>query len=263
MKGTSHLVFGTTLVVSTVSVSMTEFSPTTSRWFRSLIDTQYEAPSVTNAEIFQIVVIMLVAFFLGSICSLLPDIDSEHSLLQSKMVKGAKSIPLLGLFLAPLIRWVMKKIGKSIEHRSWTHTLLANCLVTFVVLLVVGFISGATTIPLSSLFPIPLAVFVGYGSHLFTDSMTISGIPYWKPFNNKPTHVIPKKWRIRTSYGLKIRGHKGAKGKSKNKMFLTKENGVTYLKEDIIIGMMELLILVPFTIYIMIRWMGVDLFALF
>ena len=76
--------------------------------------------------------------------------------------------------------WIGHKLGRVSEdlnhffgHRSFLHSLLALVLVTVVLGLPLWWVSGSSILA--------TAVFVGYGSHLFADVMTLGGAQFFWP----------------------------------------------------------------------------------
>ena len=74
---------------------------------------------------------------------------------------------------------VSEELNRSFGHRSFLHSLLALLLVTTVLGLPLWWITGnsATLV----------AVFVGYGSHLFADMMTLGGVQLFWPSELSPS----------------------------------------------------------------------------
>ena len=107
--------------------------------------------------------------------ALLPDLDAVESKIKSLSIKGVRPF-------APFADMANQVWG----HRGFLHSPLALGLL------------GVILIP--SLYwvdwQVPLALWLGYGSHLMADSCTRTGIP-GSPFT-KRIFLLPKKWRILT-----------------------------------------------------------------
>jgi len=119
-----------------------------------------------------------IAIYAGAAAlgALLPDLDAPRSKIGQWSIGGVKP------FLLP-----SQAINRSVGHRSLLHSLLA---------LVYVALAGVILSPFLG-WQISLALWLGYASHLLTDSSTRSGIPllYPKP---KRFHLLPKKLRIVT-----------------------------------------------------------------
>jgi endonuclease YncB( thermonuclease family) len=99
---------------------------------------------------YQVASVLLVAA-----TSLLPDVDHPKSWLGHR----------LGCF--------SEGLNRIFGNRSFLHSLLALVLITVVVGLPLWLVSGNP--------PLAIAVFVGYGSHLFADMMTLGGAQLFWP----------------------------------------------------------------------------------
>jgi membrane-bound metal-dependent hydrolase YbcI (DUF457 family) len=137
----------------------------------------------------QIVPITITAAGAG-LAALLPDLDEEKSLINSylfgKIKKKNRKIALfvLGLLLSfvygyfSLPFWVLltgiffSAVAFS-PHRSVTHSLLG-----------LGWVIWIMSLALPEY---TVAVAMGYASHLFTDALTVSGIPLFWPWRKKIT----------------------------------------------------------------------------
>lgn len=178
--------------------------------------------------------VSILALWIGAIASLLPDLDSEHSLLQSRTVRlfekkipyhsekfvrpifgynGAKiamlPITTLSMSIGFVLSIVLKAIGKKIPHRHWTHSVVTGAVLALLFYfglrqLEIRYWSWMDSLLLSITF------FLGYTSHIFADSMTRSGTPYIYPFcwfvsgKRQNGHVLPRKWRIYTGKGIEM-----------------------------------------------------------
>lgn len=138
--------------------------------------------------------------------SLLPDLDATDSLIKRTSVAGVMPF-------APLA-WL---INRSFGHRGLLHSLLGWSLASLLFLLLGGlflmWLSGGTgpfgtgawgTEPLGSVWPetvphqtVPLALSLGYASHLATDACTKSGIPFLYPRRQR-YHLLPRLLRVTT-----------------------------------------------------------------
>ncbi len=108
--------------------------------------------------------------------SLLPDLDASESKIKHLAVGGIKP------FLLP-----SQAIHRYLGHRGFSHSLAALLLVSLLVL------------PLAfwwGLLP-PLALLLGYGSHLAADACTRSGIPLLYPRKMR-YHLLPRSLRFTT-----------------------------------------------------------------
>ena len=76
-------------------------------------------------------------------------------------------------WLGNQLRTVSEDLDRFFGHRSFLHSLLALVLVTVVLGLPSWWIFGNSTLA--------IAVFVGYGSHLFADMMTLGGVQLFWP----------------------------------------------------------------------------------
>lgn len=108
--------------------------------------------------------------------ALLPDLDASDSLLRRASVRG----------ITPLVP-LSTVLHKSLGHRGATHSLLGLA-VAFVLALPLAAWLGWTA---------PVALALGYGSHLLCDGCTKSGVPLFYP---KPErwHALPRPLRLTT-----------------------------------------------------------------
>ncbi|NJE84455.1 metal-dependent hydrolase [Thermococcus sp. CX2] len=98
--------------------------------------------------------------------ALFPDIDHPKSYISTKLPIG-------------------NVVSRYVEHRGAMHTIEAGVVVSLIVGGILGYIVEN--------YVAILWFFVGYMSHLFADSLTVSGIT-WSKFKGKP-HV---RWKVRT-----------------------------------------------------------------
>lgn len=115
--------------------------------------------------------------------ALLPDIDSDNAVIRNALGLGAKQ----GLDGAAISAG-MKSAG--VEHRGVTHSLAALAVVTVLTAICTFFMPDASL-------ALPLAAFLGYGSHLIGDMLTPHGVPLLWPLDRK-FHLLPKPLRFRT-----------------------------------------------------------------
>ena len=107
--------------------------------------------------------------------ALLPDLDAVESKIKSLSIKGVRPF-------APFADMANQVWG----HRGFLHSPLALGLLGLVLLPSLYWLD----------WQIPLALWLGYGSHLMADACTRTGIP-GSPFT-KRIFLLPKKWRILT-----------------------------------------------------------------
>jgi len=114
---------------------------------------------------------------LAALGALLPDLDTASSKLASLSLGGGR--PLAPLALA---------LHRALGHRGLLHS-PAGWL---------GF--GLLCLPLAlwAPWPAPLALFMGYGSHLAADACTRSGIPAWPSRKDRRWHLLPPRLRLTT-----------------------------------------------------------------
>ena len=113
---------------------------------------------------------------LAALGALLPDLDAAQSQIKHLSVAGIKPFAPLSLLL-----------NRTFGHRGLLHSLLSWGVATLV-LLPLGFTVGLA---------VPLAISLGYASHLATDACTKSGIPFLYP-NRKRYHLLPRPFRLTT-----------------------------------------------------------------
>ena len=113
--------------------------------------------------------------------ALLPDLDANES--QIKRLRFAGIMPFTPLALA---------LNRTLGHRGLLHSLLGWGLATLL-------FSPLLFLPLAGMgtMGLPLALSIGYASHLATDACTKSGIPFFYP-RRKRYHLLPRPLRITT-----------------------------------------------------------------
>lgn len=154
---------------------------------------------------------------LGSLATLLPDLDAQNSVLQVWLTgkystkisdslisryqrRGSLVMEMIYLGFASvetairLIMWLLiSGLKKITTHRGITHSLF-----TFLGLLVIVTVA----IELLTLDPLYLISFsLGYISHLFADATTYSGVQLLAPFSKQSLHILPKKYHYKTGSG--------------------------------------------------------------
>lgn len=113
---------------------------------------------------------------LAALGALLPDLDATESQIKHLSVGGVRPFAPLSVLL-----------NRTFGHRGLLHSLLGWGIATLV-LLPLGFTIGPT---------VPLAISLGYASHLATDACTKSGLPFLYP-NRKRYHLLPRLLRLTT-----------------------------------------------------------------
>lgn len=108
--------------------------------------------------------------------SLLPDLDASESKIKHLSLGGIKP------FLLP-----SQAIHRHLGHRGFSHSLAALLLLAVLVLPLVFWWGWLT----------PLALLLGYGSHLAADACTKSGIPFLYP-RKKRYQLLPRSLRLTT-----------------------------------------------------------------
>lgn len=176
-------------------------------------------------------ILQLLGILVAGLAALIPDLDSEEALIHSLPAQegqrtGFLPLAIVGAVLSGVVRLVSAIVRLFTKHREGTHRVWALLLGTVVAGVLTGVI--ATSIPmvtkhqavtLSSLLgtvgsrPVLLAaayiavVFaIGWGSHLFLDSLTPEGTYPFRPFWNVHLRLL----RIKTSSaGDKVLGTLG------------------------------------------------------
>lgn len=113
---------------------------------------------------------------LAAVGALLPDLDAAHSQIKTLSIGGITPF-------APLSALLSRTLG----HRGLLHSALGWSIATLLFLPLALFVS----------FSIPLALSLGYASHLATDACTKSGIPFLYP-RRKRYHLLPRPLRLTT-----------------------------------------------------------------
>ena len=113
---------------------------------------------------------------LTALGALLPDLDASQS--QTKYLSIAGITPFM-----PLASLLNRRLG----HRGLLHSALGWDIASFL-LLPLSLLAGCA---------VPLALSLGYASHLATDACTKSGIPFLYP-KRKRYHLLPRPLRLTT-----------------------------------------------------------------
>ncbi len=113
---------------------------------------------------------------LAALGALLPDLDASQSKIKHLTVAGVTPFAPLSLAL-----------NRVLGHRGLLHSLLGWSLATLLFLPLILVTNGA----------VPLALSLGYASHLLSDACTKSGIPFWYP-RRKRCHLLPRLLRLTT-----------------------------------------------------------------
>ena len=113
---------------------------------------------------------------LAALGALLPDLDAGES--KIKRLSFAGLMPLAPLSLA---------LHRNLGHRGLLHSLLGLGLSTLIFLPLASWGNGI----------VPLALSLGYASHLATDACTRSGVPLLYP-RPRRYHLLPRGLRITT-----------------------------------------------------------------
>lgn len=155
----------------------------------------------------------------GSIATLLPDVDAKNSLLQSKVFASGRTkiadaivsrrerkgiigsiihlaISLVELLIRASIQLIFELIKTLTSHRGATHYLITLFLLTSLIL-IPSYLLGWSNI-------YAFSFFIGYLVHILLDSMTISGVRLFYPFYKKPIYLLPKHLRIRTGAFIEV-----------------------------------------------------------
>ena len=113
---------------------------------------------------------------LTALGTLLPDLDASQSQIRNLAIAGIAPFALIASLL-----------NRTLGHRGLLHSALGWGIATLV-LIPLAFFGGIT---------VPLALSLGYGSHLATDACTKSGIPFFYP-NRRRYHLLPRTLRLTT-----------------------------------------------------------------
>lgn len=112
----------------------------------------------------------------GAFGALVPDLDASDSTLKHIQAKGIKPFYIFAEILSGVF-----------GHRGFMHSALG--LAAWAVLAsIAGTLWG---------YPIGLTLFLGYASHLFADSLTPSGIPFFYPRHRRIV-LLPREFAIQT-----------------------------------------------------------------
>jgi membrane-bound metal-dependent hydrolase YbcI (DUF457 family) len=187
MTGKSHLIAGTTITAA--ALHQANFAPASGGIFWA------------------------AALAIGMIASLLPDIDARNPLIRSLVQGGGRPrltqlligqrirrrfpVIIVYLFLALcelLIRYtlagLMGIVPNLVQHRGPTHYLVTAVGLTAV------FWAVSYQLNVSSMYA--LAFGAGYLSHIWTDTMTRSGVRLFAPLTQKRYHALPRTLRLAT-----------------------------------------------------------------
>jgi inner membrane protein len=144
-----------------------------------------------------LVVVLVVAG--GLLGALLPDLDTDHSMLEAAPRVWRRRLQRRGwlaarIILTPLL--VILGIGLSLinwlvmlvaDHRGVTHSLTALAAVTLL-----GWVSTAW-----ALGPSPaIGLALGYASHLATDALTPRGVELAAPWSRRRWYLLPRPLRF-------------------------------------------------------------------
>ena len=113
---------------------------------------------------------------LAALGALLPDLDASQSQIKNLAIAGVTPF-------APIASLLNRTLG----HRGLLHSALGWGIATLI-LLPLAFFGGTA---------VPLALSLGYASHLATDACTKSGIPFLYP-SRKRYHLLPRTLRLTT-----------------------------------------------------------------
>lgn len=170
----------------------------------------YHADHALSAE-------FMFAVIIGSTASLVPDVDSADSLLKS-LVRARGKAPVAGMifgrkmrrqlllkpfyhlfaFVERTIRFVsvifLNLLSTILPHRGLTHYPLTALLLSLL------FYWLTQQVGVSSIYA--LAFGLGYGSHLWADSITKAGIPLFGPLSKRRRRTLPQALCLRTGRGM-------------------------------------------------------------
>ena len=113
---------------------------------------------------------------LAALGALLPDLDASQSQIKHLTIAGVTPFAPLAVLL-----------NRTLGHRSLLHSLVGWGAATLL-LLPLALVAGVG---------VPLALSLGYASHLATDACTKSGIPFFYP-SRKRYHLLPRPLRLTT-----------------------------------------------------------------
>ncbi|MBV9852095.1 MAG: metal-dependent hydrolase [Armatimonadetes bacterium] len=114
---------------------------------------------------------------LAALGALLPDLDAASSKIASLSLGGVR--PLAPLALA---------LHRTLGHRGLLHSPAGG----------LGLGAGCLFLALWRPSEAPLALFMGYGSHLAADACTKSGVPAWPNRRDRRWHLLPPRLRLTT-----------------------------------------------------------------
>ena len=113
---------------------------------------------------------------LAALGALLPDLDASQSQIKHLSIAGVTPFAPIAILL-----------NRTLGHRGLLHSALGWGIATLI-LIPLAFFGGIT---------VPLALSLGYASHLATDACTKSGIPFLYP-SRKRYHLLPRPLRLTT-----------------------------------------------------------------
>lgn len=171
--------------------------------------------------------VMIGGLGITAIASVLPDIDHPNALITKGYIPGARALGpiarLLSLILSIPPRLVGMIARSAMGHRGGTHSIVFMLLWTFGALPLYALCAGAGAWILSGALSwtplgfdpgavwewerehlpaymplVMLAVFLGYLSHLFSDSLNQAPVPWFWPIK-KRIFFLPKPLRIQVS----------------------------------------------------------------
>lgn len=135
----------------------------------------------------------------GLVGALLPDLDTDRSLLEAAPRLGLRRLwrggwGLLLLPLAPLLLllmlllWVLNEtVMRFTDHRGATHGFTALALVTAATLALTAWAVGP---------PLAAGLAVGYASHLAADALTPRGVELSAPWSRRRWYLLPRPFRF-------------------------------------------------------------------
>ena len=113
---------------------------------------------------------------LAALGALLPDLDASQSQIKHLSIAGVTPFAPIAILL-----------NRTLGHRGLLHSALGWGIATLI-LIPLAFFGGTA---------VPLALSLGYASHLATDACTKSGIPLLYP-SRKRYHLLPRLLRLTT-----------------------------------------------------------------
>jgi inner membrane protein len=135
----------------------------------------------------------------GLVGALLPDLDTERSLLESaprvalrRLWRGGWGLLLLPvaplLIVLALALWLINEIIMRLtDHRSATHSLTALALLTIGTQAATGWMLGPA---------LAAGLSIGYASHLAADALTPRGVELAAPWSRRRWHLLPRPLRF-------------------------------------------------------------------